>query len=460
MHDLAQSTAHASADQRERIVSAVIDLSVGAALQDPSVAQISSHAGVSTATFYDLFDGKEAATLAAYRVAAERLLPAPVLAIDDRGWPQALRTALQTLLQGVCNDPAAGWMLCIQARCAGPLVRRELEATLERYEHDIEALLAHTPTEGGTLDLPAVALFGALRSICSRYLRTRSEEHLPSLAEDLLAWIVSYHIPAGRERWSAKTHGNSRAVIPFPGSRVTARLPRGRHRLPAGLVARNQRARLRNATAEVMLQKGYADTTVADIVSRAGVSRDVFYQHFASKQAAFLDAQQHATAHLMEVCADAYLAGPDWPQRIWNVLEVLLGAVAAHPALANLQLIECYQAGPPARRLLEQTTRSFALFLREGYRYASPAHVPSIYSHATAGAVLEIIQRDVARGETSAIPRRLPLLAYLAIAPISGATRAVELVEQLAARETPLPERFPGPHSCASATGTFIAPSH
>src|ERR1019366_5636689 len=75
-----------------------------------------------------------------------------------------------------------------------------------------------------------------------------------------------------------------------PTRRRPRRLPRGRHGLPAGVIARSQRTRIIYGTAEVMMAKGYENATVTDIVAAAGVSREVFYEHFSDKQNAFLEA--------------------------------------------------------------------------------------------------------------------------------------------------------------------------
>ena len=64
---------------------------------------------------------------------------------------------------------------------------------------------------------------------------------------------------------------------------ATGRLPRGRHSLSREEVARSQRDRLVRAMADVMAEKGYARTSVADIVRGAGVSRESFYERFGSK---------------------------------------------------------------------------------------------------------------------------------------------------------------------------------
>ncbi len=49
-------------------------------------------------------------------------------------------------------------------------------------------------------------------------------------------------------------------------------LPPGSHGIPADLVARNQRERLIAAMAEECGERGFAETSVARIAKRAGVS--------------------------------------------------------------------------------------------------------------------------------------------------------------------------------------------
>src|SRR5882724_3806888 len=70
-------------------------------------------------------------------------------------------------------------------------------------------------------------------------------------------------------------------------SGLVARLPSGRHGLAREAVVASQRGRLLDAMAEVVAEKGYQATTVADVVERAGVSRRTFYEQFPDREACF-----------------------------------------------------------------------------------------------------------------------------------------------------------------------------
>jgi len=424
--------------QRERLVEAMIELSAKSGYQAVSIAQVSSRAGVSSATFYDQFADKEDCVLAAYQTAAQRLLAEPPPAASNGNWTEAAEETLRRLSFALARDPDAGRLLFVETLHGGPRMRETRRLALGGFEQRVQEFLDSTPIGGDTIDVPAIALVGAMRSIVARSLRMHAEDDLPALARDGVTWVRSYAVPTGTEHWST----GPEALLPAPAGQEPnlqssprpERLPRGRHGLPASVIARSQRTRIIYGTAEVMREKGYANATVADIVSTAGVSRDVFYEHFSDKQNAFLEAQHYPSQHILDSVATAHFSARDWPERLWNGLATLLVLIAENPALSHLRLVECYAAGPDAIRRAEDSTRSFTIFFEEGYSYRPQAQqLPRLCSQAIAGAIFEIIQRQIARGDTAGLLRRLPQLTYIGIAPFTGAAEAARLVTQLRA---------------------------
>lgn len=425
--------------QRERLVDAMLELSATTGYHSVTVAQVSSRAGVSSATFYEQFEGKDDCMVAAYRAAVARIFARARLAASTRDWHDAARDALERLMGAVQENPHAARLLFVEALGAGPELRDERQRVVAGFEQIAEAVLARQQDD--TLDIPIAALTGAIRHIVSRYLRTHAEDRLPSLTDDLVSWVESYATPAAAPRWSsgpdallprARTALSATRRVP---TRIPTRLPRGRHGLPAGVVARSHRTRIIYGAAEAMMVKGYAHTTVADIVAAAGVARDVFYEHFTDKQDAFLEAQQHPTQYILDVCATAYFAEQEWPERVWSYLQTLIRLITENPAISHLRLVECYAAGPKAIRRAEEITRAFGIFLQEGYNYGAEARErPRLCSQAITGAIYEIIQRSVALGRAGELPRQLPQMVYVALAPFTGATEAIAMMPQLRAR--------------------------
>jgi len=124
-------------------------------------------------------------------------------------------------------------------------------------------------------------------------------------------------------------------------------LPRGRHGLSREEVEGSQRTRLLRAMCDVMAEQGYAGTSVADILRRARVSRETFYELFGSKEECFMSAFELAYAVMLQATA----ASGDEAQpidRFSRVLEDYLRALASDPAAARVFLVEVYAAGPSA----------------------------------------------------------------------------------------------------------------
>jgi AcrR family transcriptional regulator len=78
------------------------------------------------------------------------------------------------------------------------------------------------------------------------------------------------------------------------------RLPPGPHGLPPELVERNQRERLIAAMAEVCAERGYAESSVAEVAKRAGVSTASFYRQFKDKRECMLASFEELFGRLLE----------------------------------------------------------------------------------------------------------------------------------------------------------------
>jgi AcrR family transcriptional regulator len=138
------------------------------------------------------------------------------------------------------------------------------------------------------------------------------------------------------------------------------RLPRGRHGLSRHEVVTSQRGRMLRAMAEAMSEHGYLGTPVAEVLRRAGVSRETFYQQFSSKLDCFMAAFDAAAELLLgsiETKTGVALAeldgndGRDAGTRLDQfdrVLAAYLDGLASHPGHARLFLVEVYAAGPEA----------------------------------------------------------------------------------------------------------------
>jgi AcrR family transcriptional regulator len=169
-------------------------------------------------------------------------------------------------------------------------------------------------------------------------------------------------------------------------------LPRGRHGLSREEVAGDQRLRLVRAMADAMAERGYAATSVADILRRARVSRETFYELFSDKEDCFMSAFDEAYGHILTGVAPAAGEADGSPlERFSTVLGHYLDALASDPSAARVFLVEVYAAGPRAleRRLALQRGLVDAMAARLGAsgtqeRFAVEALVAAIVAMVTA----------------------------------------------------------------------------
>jgi AcrR family transcriptional regulator len=133
------------------------------------------------------------------------------------------------------------------------------------------------------------------------------------------------------------------------------RLPPGRHGLSRDEVSDDQRDRMLQGMTEAAFDSGYASVTVADVLKRAGVSRETFYEQFANKEDCFMAAYETAVATLMEALGEAIQAVegglPDLIDRIIGCYLEVLGDTK----LAWTFLIEINAVGPAAVKQRAET---------------------------------------------------------------------------------------------------------
>jgi len=179
--------------------------------------------------------------------------------------------------------------------------------------------------------------------------------------------------------------------------------------MAAADVAASQRGRMLRAMAEAAAEKGYANTTVADVVAGAGVSRKTFYEQFANKEARFLAAYDACVDGLYGALAEeagreGSLAGQPLPEQARHLIGVYLDALAADPKIATAYLVAVYAAGPEALARRRQVLDRFAAFLAELHARAGAEPLSPLRYEALAGAISTLVTVRVGSGQAAALP--------------------------------------------------------
>jgi AcrR family transcriptional regulator len=210
------------------------------------------------------------------------------------------------------------------------------------------------------------------------------------------------------------------------------RPPPGRQRLSREFIARHQRARIVAALAEETMERGYRAITVADIVRRAGIARNTFYDNFASKEDCFLATQDFAVEESLQRVVDAAGAEEGWEARLAAGLGAFLGYVASEPALARTCIVEALSAGPAAQERYEQSVQAFVPLLRTGREYAEHGdELPESLEETIVGGIFWVIYQRIVLGETAGLESLLPDLVDFALTPYIGAESAQRATARL-----------------------------
>jgi AcrR family transcriptional regulator len=202
------------------------------------------------------------------------------------------------------------------------------------------------------------------------------------------------------------------------GDAVPRELPRGPHGLGREVVEASQRERMLDAIVGAVADKGYAGTTVADVVSRAGVSRKTFYEHFRDKEECFLAAYDEGVEVLMAQIRAAGEDAADWQEMMRARVRAYLARLVEEPAFARAYLIEVFAAGEAAlerRRSVHARLAKFGRELNVEARKDFPEmpEVPDEVFIAAFGAINELLSTYVSEGRTSELLRLQEPIEYV-----------------------------------------------
>lgn len=120
-----------------------------------------------------------------------------------------------------------------------------------------------------------------------------------------------------------------------PDPAIRRVLPRGSNSLPPEVVMLSQRGRLIEATAYHLDQKGYAATSVQDIIDRAGVSKTTFYKLFKDKEDCYLQCFERISSAHIKVLHHAYANGTDLKARLEDAILAYVQHIPQNAVYAN-----------------------------------------------------------------------------------------------------------------------------
>ncbi len=417
--------------QRDRLLSAMVEIVAGSGYARTSIGELARRAGVSRGTFYELFQEKAECFRAAFEQQEEGLKEM-LLATPPGHGDGALEAVVTQLVNFAAEHPQSFEFLFHEALLAGrsasarrdELARWILELVRERE--------AGSEARQAALTVPAgLILGGTFRLITMQIRRGSLEPRL--LSAELERWIGCYRKPGLARQWReiAPVEELVRRDPPAAGEAYVLRrsIPKGRHGLAPEALRALQRERMAYGTAVAIHDKGYAEATVSDIVASSGVSRDVFYAEFQDKYEAYSEAAKLVFEKLLAALASAYYgAAAEWPERVWNAGEAFARFLEDHPVLANFLFVGTSFPQPQLDRVNEYVL-AFKVFVEDGFAQSSH-DVPPIASEALVCVTLARATYQIRAGEVSELRALIPAIVSVVIAPFIGTEAAEDFVAQ------------------------------
>ncbi len=185
------------------------------------------------------------------------------------------------------------------------------------------------------------------------------------------------------------------------------RLPPGPHGIPPELVERNQRERLIAAMAEVCAERGYAESSVAEIAKRAGVSTASFYRQFRDKRECMLASFDELFGRLLAVLEGACEGSVGAKARARAGARTAVALLAEDPPTARLLSVEIVAIGPEGVRAQQGAIERLAALLDER---KAPGSIDAAW--AVVAAMTALVARRLAE-ERLPNPDELETLAEL-----------------------------------------------
>ena len=216
-------------------------------------------------------------------------------------------------------------------------------------------------------------------------------------------------------------------TVVYKARLTTPRLRPGRGGLPRGQVTQIQRSRMLAAAVEAVEDVGYGRMTVAQVISRARVSRKTFYDVFVDREDCFLAAFEQALDQAREIAAEAYGREAGWRDGTRAALAALLNYMDEEPGLTKLCIVEALGAG---ERVLDRRAKvldEIAQVIDRGRRASTATREPpEVTAEGVAGAIFAVLHTRVLEDSDERLTDLVGPLMSMIVLPYLGARAAAK----------------------------------
>ena len=188
--------------RRERLFSAAAEAVAAKGYASLVVNDIVDRAGISRATFYELFEDKLDCVLAAHTATVERFKQTIAVASAAQAtWPESVAAAVSAALEFAAATPHEAHLLLVASHATSEpkLARRGLAAQQELVVV-LRSGRRHCPDSRQPLDLTEQAVVGAAMSVVEGRLANGESDRLRDLRPELVQLVLTPYVGEGEAK--------------------------------------------------------------------------------------------------------------------------------------------------------------------------------------------------------------------------------------------------------------------
>lgn len=176
----------------------------------------------------------------------------------------------------------------------------------------------------------------------------------------------------------------------------------------------------------MIAERGYREVSSTDVIDRADILPEAFFDLFPDKETCFIEAYEHAITEAVYRTVEAGSeAGECWQDQVRAALKAFLGYVSENPSLARMCLVETLGAGPAPVTRYEDTIGRFAALFSGGREVSEHGtKLPESTEEMIVGGLFWVVHARIINHDVEHIEALLAELTQFVLAPFLGTAEA------------------------------------
>jgi AcrR family transcriptional regulator len=422
-----------AADQRQRLVNAMVGLVWERGYAATTVAELIERAKVSRKTFYAHFNDRHDLLLAAFDTSSPAVFEEVKEAAQRTGGAtRRLEALMRRLCAAAVESPGTIALATIEVAAANPSGLERRDRLMSDFGELINECLS---SDGENQELPSTlgrALAGSTHRTIDAHLRAANANGMKELGPELARWTRSYYPVPGDFPIEDPAPAPPGRAMELVGGRAPGTLtlaPKDYHppigNQTKGFIQQTNRERIFDAVAELTSERGYSTLTAQAIAERADISERAFLAHFKSKDEAFAAAVELGHMKALALVDRARAGAANWGDAVRHAVYAWLEFLASEPLFTRMAFVDAPLAGPAMTRRAHEHALGYTRLLLDGA--PQRRRPPQIAPEAAVQGMFELAFHHAIQEKAADLLRVTREATYLALAPFLGVTEAAEV---------------------------------